>query len=117
MRLIFAALVWCSLWCAPALAQSYCPRAILHLDISTISTSGVPVIALNVGHAACGGFVITQNAGGLCVNELGAAGTTTGGDTSCVNANQPFFLLPTTGAVSVNSPGTAPIAIGGNGEN
>jgi hypothetical protein len=73
------------------------------LDIASVTTGGTPVNALSTTHASAGGFVITANAAGICVNVLGAAGTATSGNTDCVVANQPYFIPPTANAVSVNS--------------
>lgn len=76
---------------------------ILPLDISSVTTGGTAVNALAAGHASAGGFVVTSNAAGICINERGAAGTASSGDTACVAQNQPYYLAPTSNAISVNS--------------
>ena len=84
------------------------------LDISTVAGSAVN--ALSAGHATKGGFVVTSNAAGICVNQKGAAGTASNGDTACVAQNQPYYLAPSAGAVSVNSTGN-PVTLAGYGYN
>jgi hypothetical protein len=73
------------------------------LDVGSVTTGGTPVNALSATHAAAGGYILTANAAGICVNLLGSAGTSTSGNTTCVAANQPYDIPPTANAVSVNS--------------
>jgi hypothetical protein len=87
---------------------------IVPLDISAVTTGGVAVTALNAGNAAAGGWVVTSNAAGICVNVNGAAGTATAGDTTCVAANQAYYIPPTSHPVSVNSSASS-VNFGGNG--
>lgn len=82
------------------------------LDVSTVAGSAVN--ALTAGHAGKGGFIVTSNAAGVCINQVGAAGTATSGDTTCVAQNQPYYLAPSGNAVSVNSTGN-PVTIAGYG--
>lgn len=84
------------------------------LDIATVATGGTAVNALFAGHATEGGLLITANAAGMCVNQIGTAGTTTSGNTICVPANVSYGLLPSPNAVSVNSTGSN-VALAGNG--
>ena len=79
------------------------PLKVTSLDISTVTTGGTAVNALSAGHASAGGFVVTANAAGICINEVGAAGTASSGDTACVAQNVPYYLAPTANAISVNS--------------
>ena len=87
---------------------------IISLDIATVTTGGTAVNALSAGHAVCGGFVVTSNSAGICVNQKGTAGTATLGDTACVAANVPYYLAPTANAISVNSTSSS-VSLGGNG--
>jgi hypothetical protein len=88
---------------------------IVPLDVAVVTTGGTAVTALTMGHATAGGFLVTSNAAGICVNQQGAAGTSTAGGTVCVAQNQMYTLVPNGNAVSVNS--TAAVAIGGEGLN
>lgn len=89
-------------------------RAIVPLDVSTVTTGGTAVTALTAGHASAGGFIVTSNVAGICVSQTGAAGSATAGGTVCVAQNQPYTLVPSAAAVSVNSPASA-VAFGGEG--
>lgn len=91
-------------------------RTIVPLDISSVTTGGTAVNALSAGHATAGGFLVTANAAGMCVNQQGAAGTATSGATVCVAQNQAFTLVPSAAAVSVNSTASS-VTIGGEGLN
>lgn len=80
------------------------PRTIIPLDISTVTTGGTAVTALNAGHRTAGGFL--QNPVGatiaLCINEQGtASGTTSAGPVTCIQPGQTYTLVPAAGAVSV----------------
>lgn len=86
------------------------------LDVATVTTGGAAVNALAAGHATKGGFLVTANAAGMCVNQIGAAGTATSGNTVCVAQNQRYNLVPSTGAVSVNSSASA-VTLAGEGLN
>lgn len=89
---------------------------VITLDVKTVTTGGTAVNALNPGNAARGGVLVTSNAAGICINLVGTAGTATTGDTVCVAANQPYYVPPMIGSVSVNSSGSA-VAIAGYGLN
>lgn len=89
---------------------------VITLDIKTVTTGGTAVAALNPGNAARGGYLVTSNAAGICINLVGVAGTVTTGDTICVAANQPYYLPPMIGSVSVNSTASS-VAISGYGLN
>ena len=85
------------------------------LDVSTVTTGTTAVTALTAGHAIHGGFLVTANIAGICVNVAGgAAGTATSGNTICVPQNVPYTIPPTTNAVSVNS-GASSVTFAGNG--
>ena len=83
---------------------------IITLDVKAIAVGSTAVTALAAGNARAGGFVVTSNAAGLCVNLLGTAGVASSGDTVCVAQNVIFVIPPTAGPVSVNSTATAAIA-------
>lgn len=92
------------------------PYIIVPLDIATVTTGGTAVVALSAGHATAGGFILTSSSAGLCVDQHTTAGTATGtpSTTSCVPATIPYNLVPSAGAVSVNSTGSS-TALAGEG--
>lgn len=74
------------------------------LDISTVTTGGTAVTAVNAGHRTAGGWL--QNPSGasvsLCINEIGtASGTTSSGNTTCIAAGASYTVAPGPGPVSV----------------
>jgi hypothetical protein len=75
------------------------------LDVATVTTGGTAVTALTAGHRNKGGWI--QNPVGaiaLCINEIGtASGTTSAGNTTCIQGGQSYVLSPSTAAVSVIS--------------
>jgi hypothetical protein len=81
-------------------------RTLVALDISTVTTGGTAVTALNAGHRTAGGWLqnppnATIN---LCINEIGtASGTTSAASTTCIQPGQSYTLAPAAGAVSVIS--------------
>lgn len=90
---------------------------IVPLDASTVVTGGTAVTALAAGNAAKGGFL--QNpigaAQALCINQVGtASGTTSAGDTTCIQPGQSYNLIPSPNAVSVISSDSSH-AFSGNG--
>lgn len=79
-------------------------RTIVPLDISTVTTGGTPVTALNAGHRTAGGFLFNPIGAtiNLCINEQGtASGTTSAGALTCIVPGQAYTLAPTGAAVSV----------------
>ena len=112
----------------PSTTQAVTPKAplpvgtkssaltIVPLDVSSVTTGGTAVTALNAGHATAGGFIVTANAAGICVDQRTTAGTATGtpSSTTCVAQNQVFNLVPNPGAVSVNSTASS-VPFGGEG--
>ena len=81
-------------------------RTLVTLDVKTVTTGGTAVNALSAGHRTAGGFL--QNPIGatiaLCINEIGAAtGTTSAGDTTCIQPGQSYVIAPGAAAVSVIS--------------
>jgi hypothetical protein len=79
-------------------------RTIVPLDVSSVTTGGIAVIALTAGHRTKGGWLQNPKAAAadLCVNEIGTAtGTASAGNTTCVGAGQSYNLTPSAGAVSV----------------
>lgn len=79
-------------------------RTIVPLDVSTVTTGGAAVTALNAGHRAAGGFLYNPIGAtiNLCIDEQGAAsGTTSAGALTCIQPGQIYTLAPTAGAVSV----------------
>ncbi len=87
---------------------------VVALEVAVVTTGGVAVTVLSPGRATKGGWLMTNNAAGMCANMRGAATTTNSGDTACVVAGQTYHIPETGGAVSVNSTGAA-VAIAGNG--
>lgn len=79
-------------------------RTIIPLDVSTVTTGGTAVTALNAGHRSAGGFLYNPIGAtiNLCINEQGtASGTTSAGALTCIQPGQGYKLAPTSGAVSV----------------
>ena len=79
-------------------------RTLIPLDVKTVTTGGTAVTAIAAGHRAAGGWL--QNPKGatidLCINEIGtASGTTSSGDTTCIQPGQSYTVAPAAGAVSV----------------
>ncbi|MDR3533957.1 MAG: hypothetical protein P4L90_25755 [Rhodopila sp.] len=89
------------------------PLTIVPLDASSVTGA---TTVLTTGHATAGGFLVTANAAGICVDQQTAAGTVTGtpSSTVCVPQNTPFQLVPNSHAVSVNSTASG-VAVGGEG--
>jgi hypothetical protein len=88
---------------APAFIKP-APLTINTLDVKTVTTGGTAVTAISAGHRAAGGFL--QNPIGatiaLCINEIGTAvGTTSSGDTTCIQPGQSYTVAPASTAVSV----------------
>ena len=82
------------------------PRTIVTLDVKTVTTGGTAVTAIAAGHRTAGGFL--QNPVGattnLCINEIGtASGTTSSGDTTCIQPGQSYTVAPAATGVSVIS--------------
>ena len=112
MRRILSAILALAL-ATPALADTVTVPGsvnIITLDVKAVAVGSTAVTALNAGNARRGGFVVTSNAAGLCVNLVGVAGVASSGDTVCVAQNVIFTIPPTYGPVSVNSTATAAIA-------
>lgn len=87
-------------------ATSPAARTLVTLDVKTVTTGGTAVTAISAGHRTAGGFL--QNPIGatiaLCVNEIGTAtGTTSSGDTTCIQPGQSYTVSPASTAVSVIS--------------
>lgn len=79
-------------------------RTIIPLDVSTVTTGGTAVTALNAGHRTAGGFLYNPIGAtiNLCINEQGtASGTTSSGALTCIQPGQTYTLVPAAGAVSV----------------
>lgn len=79
-------------------------RTLVTLDVKTVTTGGTAVNAISAGHRTAGGFL--QNPIGatiaLCINEIGtASGTTSSGDTTCIQPGQSYTVAPASTAVSV----------------
>lgn len=82
------------------------PLTVTTLDIKTVTTGGTAVVAIAASHRSAGGFI--QNPVGatiaLCINEIGTAtGTTSSGDTTCIQPGQSYSVAPASTAVSVIS--------------
>lgn len=81
-------------------------RTIVTLDVKTVTTGGTAVTALTSGHKSAGGWIQNPNVAtvNLCINEIStAAGSTSSGDTTCIQPGQTYYLTASTGAVSVIS--------------
>lgn len=79
-------------------------RTIVPLDVSTVTTGGTAVTALTAGHRTAGGFLFNPIVAtiALCINEIGiASGTTSAGNTTCIQPGQSYNLAPAASAVSV----------------
>ena len=80
------------------------PRIIVPLDISTVTTGGMAVTALNAGHRTAGGFLLNPIGAtvNLCINEqTTASGTTSAAGLTCILPGQSYTLTPAAAAVSV----------------
>lgn len=80
------------------------PRTVYPLDISTVTTGGTAVTALNVGHRTAGGWLYNPTTAtiALCINELAtASGTTSQGSLTCISPGTAYVLVPGNGSVSV----------------
>lgn len=82
------------------------------LDISTITTSGTPVTAINAGHAVGGGLIQTTNTAGFFVNQIAPATTIAAGANLFIPANTGYMVVPNAGAVSVNATASAVVLQG-----
>ncbi len=100
----------------PATNVKIGPFTIIPLDVATVTTGQTAITALVATHASGGGFIITSNTAGICVDQTTTAGYATGSPstTTCVAANQPYYLVPSGGAVSVNSTASS-VALAGWG--
>ena len=77
---------------------------VLPLDIAIVTTGGVAVTALNVGHRSAGGWIANPIGAitPLCINEAGtAAGTVSAGSVTCIAPGQSYSLVASNGPVSV----------------
>lgn len=91
---------------AAAVSTTPGARTIVTLDIKTVTTGGTAVTALAATHKTAGGWIQNPPSAtiNLCLNEIGTAtGTTSSGDTTCVQPGQTYYLTPSAGAVSVIS--------------
>jgi hypothetical protein len=91
---------------------------IIPLAVSAVTTGGTAVTAIATNGASAGGTLVTANAAGICVDQVTTAGTVTGtpSTTVCVAQNVPYYLVPNTHAVSVNSASSS-VAFAGWGLN
>lgn len=79
---------------------------IVALDVSSVSSGGTAVTALNSGHRTAGGWIhnLETETNVLCINEIGtASGTSSSGNTTCIQPGQTYSIAPAAGAVSVVS--------------
>lgn len=88
------------------------------LNNNIVTTGGTAVIALNAGQARCGGEIVSNNAVGICVDEIQSAGTITGtpSSTICVPTNVTFTLVPTANSIYINASASG-VVVGGFGLN
>lgn len=77
---------------------------LMPLDVSTVTSAGVPVVALVSGHHLQGGIIQNPPTAKtlLCINEIGAA-KTTGGNNICLRPGAVQPLSASGGPVSVVS--------------
>lgn len=93
----------------PAFAQTPTldvPIKVNPLDISTVTTGGTAVLAINPGGHTMGGWIYNPATATipLCINELAtASGTTTAGSLTCIPQDRTYYLTRSTGGVSVIS--------------
>lgn len=76
------------------------------LDVKTVTTGGTAVVALAAGHRTAGGWLLNPSTAtiALCINEIGTAvGTTSSGDTTCIQPGQVYTLSASVLEVSVIS--------------
>lgn len=86
------------------------PYTIVPLDISTVTTGGTAVYALNGGHRVAGGWIYNPSTAtvNLCISETGvASGTVSSGPTTCIAPGVIYNLAPSIAAVSVVSSDSA----------
>jgi hypothetical protein len=115
-RRILAVLAMLALGIAPmsaALAQSpgstsptgVTTRAIVPLDVATVTTGGTAVTAVAATHRSGGGFLFNPSTAtvNLCINEQGgtASGTTSSGSLTCIAPGVTYQLAPSWLPVSV----------------
>ena len=85
-------------------------QQIIPLDVSTVTTGGTAVIALNAGNRVGGGWIANPKGAtvDLCINEIGAAsGTASSGNTTCISPGQSYTLAKSVLPVSVVSSDSA----------
>jgi DNA-binding beta-propeller fold protein YncE len=118
MKRTVSAIALALLATAPAMAQRSGTQQfiIVPLDVATVATGGTAVTALTAGHATAGGWIMTANAAGICVDQVTTAGTVSGtpSTTGCVGAGVPVPLVASGLPVSVNSTGSG-TALAGEG--
>ena len=81
-------------------------RTLVALDVASVTTGGTAVNALAAGHATAGGFIYNPTVAtvALCINQIGvASGTSSAGNTTCIQPGQPYNIVPSANAVSVIS--------------
>ena len=81
-------------------------RTLVALDVASVTTGGSAVNALTAGHATAGGFIYNPAVAtvALCINQIGvASGTSSAGNTTCIQPGQPYNIVPSANAVSVIS--------------
>jgi hypothetical protein len=79
-------------------------RTLVPLRISTVTTGGTAVTALNAGDRTAGGWLANPSNAtiNMCINEVAtASGTTSAGSLWCIVPGQTYTLAPAAGAVSV----------------
>jgi hypothetical protein len=97
----------------PALAATVTvpgPVTLNPLDISTVTTGGTAVTAINAGHRSAGGWLFNPSTAtiNLCISELGtASGTTSAGNVTCITPGTTYIVSPGIGPVSVVSSDSA----------
>lgn len=79
---------------------------IVPLDVSVVTTGGVPVMALIANHHTAGGWLANPPTATtyLCISETSVTpGSTSAGSTTCITPGQAYILAPALGPVSVVS--------------
>lgn len=85
-------------------------RTLVTLAIKTVTTGGTAVNAISAGGRTFGGFIQNPPSAtvNLCINEIGTAtGTTSSGDTTCIQPGAAYKVAPASTAVSVISSDSA----------
>ena len=81
------------------------PMSLKALSVGTVTTGGTAVNAIASGGRMSGGWLANPStaSAALCINEVGAAATTSSGNTTCIAPGASYVIAPANGPVSVNA--------------